>query len=140
MNEKVTLLELSVFCAKLIKTFSKKQLVLLEGDLGAGKTTLVQNVSRLMGYDSAESPTFSIINEYPTLPKIYHVDLYRMESAQDIDSTGFWDLFNEDNAVVFVEWPSRVNASEWPKSWAPVRVSITAGDADDQRVISVEKL
>lgn len=140
MTENVSLIELSVFCAKLIKTFSKKQLILLEGELGAGKTTLVQNIARLMGFAMAESPTFSVINEYPTLPKIYHVDLYRMESDEDIESTGFWDLFSEDGALIFVEWPSRVRSSDWPKSWSPMSIAIKKGASGDQRVITVEKL
>lgn len=139
-STEVSLVELSVFCEKLIKTFSKKQLVLLEGELGVGKTTVVQNIARHFGFATADSPTFSIINEYPTLPKIFHVDLYRLESAHDVESTGFWDLFSQESGFIFVEWPSRVPEKEWPKSWSPLRVTLATTDLADYRRITVTSL
>lgn len=137
MTSEVSLNELSVFCEKLIKTFSKKQLVLLKGDLGVGKTTLVQNIVRHFGFANADSPTFSIINEYPTVPKIYHVDLYRLQSSSDIESTGFWDLFSQEAAVIFVEWPGRISDNDWPKSWSRISVELSITERAEYRLISV---
>lgn len=133
-------LDLIPFCENQLKSFGKKQLVLLEGDLGAGKTTIVQTVASLLGHAAAESPTFSIINEYPTLPVITHVDLYRMESAEDIESTGFWDVFDQDAGFIFVEWASRVPDHQWPKAWSPIKWKLESGSTPDFRKITVQKL
>lgn len=129
--------DLSLFCKKLLAEFSSRQLILLKGDLGTGKTTLVQECARHLGFDGVESPTFSIVNEYPTRPKIYHVDLYRLETEADIESTGFWDLFTELSAYIFVEWPERVSHDQWPKSWQQITISLARGSSDDERVIQV---
>ncbi len=131
--------DLKKFCLDQFKLFSKRQLILLDGDLGIGKTTLVQNFIQALGGESGESPTFSIINEYETNPKIFHVDLYRLESAEDIAGTGFWDIFDEPVAIIFVEWPQRVKSSDWPRSWSPVVWKMRPA-TDDKRKIFVEVL
>lgn len=84
--------------------------VLLDGDLGSGKTTFVQAVLESFGYkDPVRSPTFSIMNTYPVEYKkirtIYHLDLYRIEDANELDQLGLEDIFNDQNSVVFIEWP-----------------------------------
>lgn len=132
--------DLKAFCESQLKTFTKKQIILLEGELGMGKTTLVQTMADLLGFKNVESPTFSIINEYPTIPKIYHVDLYRLESKEDIESTGFWDLFNNDGGLIFVEWSNRVPDEDWPKSWSRVKWVLTPGASEKLRSIDVQKL
>jgi tRNA threonylcarbamoyladenosine biosynthesis protein TsaE len=82
--------------------------VTLSGDLGAGKTTLVQAICE--GYGVAEevtSPTFALINEYAS-PRslVHHVDLYRLDKPEQLDSIGWDDLF-AGRALVLVEWPER---------------------------------
>lgn len=132
--------DLIPFCESQLKTFAQRQLVLLEGELGAGKTTLVQTIASLLGHKGAESPTFSIINEYPTVPKITHVDLYRMENAEDLESTGFWDIFDQDAGFIFIEWSSRVPKEHWPRAWSPVQWVIGPGSTVDHRTIDVKKI
>lgn len=133
--------QLELFCTQQMRTFAKKQLILLEGDLGAGKTTLVQTCVRLLGHSQAESPTFSIINEYPTSPKVFHVDLYRLQTAEDIVSTGFWDLFLEESAYIFVEWSDRVMDIHWSQKWSPVKWSISPVALEPlKRKITVSKI
>jgi tRNA threonylcarbamoyladenosine biosynthesis protein TsaE len=82
--------------------------VTLSGDLGAGKTTLVQAICE--GYGVAEevtSPTFALINEYasPRSP-VHHVDLYRLDRPDQLDSIGWDELFG-GRALVLIEWPER---------------------------------
>ena len=114
----VTLAKLPEFCEKLKNKFSQKQLVLLNGPLGVGKTQFVKTMVSSMGGEMPDSPTFSIINQYPCANKtIYHVDLYRLESEADVESTGFWDLFCEDEALIFVEWAERIDEENWPRNW-----------------------
>lgn len=85
--------------------------VCLEGTLGAGKTCLTQGIGRGLGLDSAiTSPTFIIVSEY-ALPersyKLYHIDLYRLETGAEARATGLEDLFFGDGICV-VEWAERV--------------------------------
>ncbi len=85
------------------------KLFLLDGDLGAGKTTLVKSIVNAIGIDTnVSSPTFNIINEYYSNDvsiKAYHIDLYRIENFQEIQDLGLLDLLESDNWV-FIEWPS----------------------------------
>ncbi len=90
------------------KTVSSPFAIALRGDLGAGKTTLVQGLAKGLGVDDnyyITSPTFNIINEYPAKEtRLCHLDLYRLGSADELEYIGFDDLGGPD-AVIVVEWP-----------------------------------
>jgi tRNA threonylcarbamoyladenosine biosynthesis protein TsaE len=95
--------------------FQPPCLVLLEGELGAGKTTLVKGVAEGLGAahtDDVTSPTFTLVHEYGQARKVYHVDLYRMEGERDIASLGLEDALSQ-NSTMLVEWGERLgdNAS-----------------------------
>ena len=87
--------------------------ILLEGDFGSGKTTFTQGIARGLGIDSryVNSPTFTLINEYKggNLP-LQHIDLYRLEGDEQIETLGLDEYFESDGATV-VEWPS--GAARW---------------------------
>jgi len=81
-----------------------KAVVLLIGNLGAGKTTLTKGIVKGLGAaepDEVSSPTFTLIHEYS--PGVYHVDLYRLDTPAQVESLGLDELF-ERNAVVLIEW------------------------------------
>jgi tRNA threonylcarbamoyladenosine biosynthesis protein TsaE len=87
--------------------------IALEGDLGAGKTQFVRGL--VMGLNgnprSVSSPTFVLLNVYDTgRLRVYHLDAYRVHGAEDFESIGFAELLEQRDAVVIVEWPSRVEA------------------------------
>jgi tRNA threonylcarbamoyladenosine biosynthesis protein TsaE len=82
------------------------RLVLLIGDLGAGKTTLTKGIIRGLGVagpDDVLSPTFSLIHEYEGPPKVYHIDLYRLDRVPELETLGLDDLWDQQ-AVVLIEW------------------------------------
>lgn len=84
------------------------RLVILRGDLGAGKTTLVKGIAEAMGAATAEdvtSPTFTLVHEYkgPKL-RLYHLDLYRLETEQELLTLGIEEMESEPDALVLVEW------------------------------------
>ena len=85
-------------------------LVALEGELGSGKTTLTKGIVAGLGAAREEevtSPTFTLVHEYGSGRKVFHVDLYRVEGTQELATLGLDDLFDQD-AVVIVEWPEKL--------------------------------
>lgn len=111
-------------------------LVFLSGELGAGKTTLAKGITAGLGAareDDVTSPTFVMVQEYGG-GRVYHVDLYRVDSLPDLESLGLDDLLAED-AIILVEWPERLALPGWRPSWT-IRLE-TAGDAE--RRICIER-
>lgn len=99
---------------KLALEFEPPVLVVLLGGLGAGKTTLTKGIVAGLGAAREEevaSPTFTLIHEYggemAGAPRVYHVDLYRIETARELETLGLEDLFAE-RAVVIVEWGEKL--------------------------------
>lgn len=92
-------------------------LVLLSGNLGAGKTTLAKGIISGLGVAREEditSPTFTLVHAFTGSVKVYHVDLYRVSEVQEFDSLGLEDLFAEP-AIVLIEWPERMRLrTDWP--------------------------
>jgi tRNA threonylcarbamoyladenosine biosynthesis protein TsaE len=105
----------------------------LAGDLGAGKTRLVQGAADALGVRGPVlSPTFMLVREYDGDPPMHHVDAYRLSGPLELEDLGLEDVLSPD-AVVFVEWADRV-AAALPDSWLELVLHI--GD-DDHREIEV---
>lgn len=82
--------------------------ICLNGDLGAGKTTLTKSIGKGMGIDDyITSPTFNIINEYYSDLNLYHFDTYRLENVDDVEYLGFDEYFYSDG-VCIIEWANRI--------------------------------
>lgn len=90
--------------------------VLLHGDLGAGKTALARGLAAGFGLQDIEevaSPTFTLINEYRGRVKIYHIDLYRIETGR-LEGLGLDEIFDLSDAAVIVEWAERLGDFQTP--------------------------
>ena len=92
--------------AKKITPLLKYKLVFLEGELGSGKTTLIKQFCKELGFkNQVTSPTFPLLNIYKNNEKnIYHADLYRLKNINEINELGFYEVM-ESNNWFFVEWP-----------------------------------
>ncbi len=105
-------------------------LVLLTGDLGSGKTTLTKGIVAGLGAaseDEVTSPTFTLVHVYGKAEKVYHADLYRIESFHDFETLGLEDVFAKP-AVVILEWSERFPLqSPWPQ--VRIRLEHCGGDA-----------
>lgn len=121
---------------RLARDLPSKQVVLLIGQLGAGKTTLAKGIVKGLGAaepDEVSSPTFTLIHEYRG--RVFHVDLYRLEDEREAQSVGLEDLFDLE-AVVLIEWGER-----FPVLLPPERIEIRIRSmADERREIEVRKV
>lgn len=117
--------------AKLAAELVGGEVVLLDGDLGAGKTTFVKGLAKALGVDDVvTSPTFTLMNEYEGKKLwLYHFDLYRLDE-ESADAMGFEEYFHREDAVCCIEW----NKSQgfWGKV-IQVKAEYVEGDADSRR-------
>lgn len=95
------------------KTAQPGETIGLIGELGAGKTTFMQGFVEHFGIsrETVGSPTYSLVNEYQGSKTVYHLDLYRLENLEDLESVGYWDYFDY-GGIVCVEWINKI-----PESW-----------------------
>lgn len=93
---------------KLSKFLKKRDILILVGDLGSGKTTFVQGIAKgLKITDHVCSPSFTIINEYPQKIPLYHIDLYRLDNNSEMASIGLEEYFEQDGITV-IEWGEKI--------------------------------
>ena len=117
------------------------RMVILKGDLGAGKTTLVKGIAAALGASDPEgvtSPTFTLVHEYQgTRRKLYHLDLYRLEREEELLALGLEEMESDPDALVLVEW-----GEKFPSVVARARgqVAIQLGDEPEERLFFVQML
>ena len=101
------------------------RIIVFRGDLGAGKTTLIKNMCKLLGVkDDVSSPTFSIVNEYESDDDqtVFHFDFYRLESEEEAFDIGVEDYFYGED-LCLIEWPSKIE-SLLPEKRLEIHISI----------------
>ena len=121
---------------EIARELPSKALVLLIGNLGAGKTTLAKGIVDGLGAaapDEVMSPTFTLIHEYGE-GRVYHIDLYRLDTREDIATLGLDEILDRD-AIVLIEWGER-----FPELWPEDRIEIQLNStADDTREIQIRR-
>ncbi len=123
---------------KLAQEFPPDAAVLLIGKLGAGKTTLAKGIVKGLGAGQPEdvsSPTFTLIHEYGSGRKVYHVDLYRLDRPAEASRLGLEELFGR-KSVVLIEWGERF-PELMPAERYEIRIQTIEGD---QREITVSSM
>jgi tRNA threonylcarbamoyladenosine biosynthesis protein TsaE len=103
-----TLIELEAVAQAFIETHDSGVFEVI-GEMGAGKTTFISEVVRQLGEESPSSPTYSLVNEYELASGevVYHFDLYRVRSEQELVEFGFEDYLFSEAKFVFIEWPEK---------------------------------
>jgi tRNA threonylcarbamoyladenosine biosynthesis protein TsaE len=121
---------------RLAAELPRRGVVLLIGNLGAGKTTLAKGIAHGRGaaeHDEVSSPTFTLIHEYGA--GIYHIDLYRLDEPRQVATLGLDELFDRD-ALVLIEWGER-----FPELMPKERIEIyLRARADEEREIEVREV
>lgn len=103
--------ETQSFAQELARLLRPDDILAFFGGLGMGKTTFVRGLVRgLGGQDEVSSPTFSLVHEYNTQPKLYHFDMYRVTSFDDLYSTGFFDYL-DTGAILAIEWSENIEGA-----------------------------
>lgn len=119
--------------AALAKRLTPPAFVALYGDLGAGKTALVRGMGAALGTSEVRSPTFTIVHEYVTTPRLIHFDAYRLADAEELYAIGFEDYLAE-HAVLVLEWAERV-----PEALPKERLDLfLEGSGDEPRILRLE--
>jgi len=134
--------ETKILAESFIEYVQNGAIILLYGDLGSGKTTFVQHIAKALGIEKPVlSPTFPIIKQYVILSRFdkltvnsakeldssakpqndirifYHIDLYRMETEQDVQNIGIQDILTEPNAIIAIEWAEKLGSLLPKKRW-----------------------
>ncbi len=123
---------------ELAKTLQPPRLVLLRGDLGAGKTTLVKGIAegfRAASQQDVTSPTFTLVHEYRgSNVNVYHIDLYRVDTPRQLETLGLDDLIANDS-VLLIEWGEKFPRFSRDRD---VEISIERSGDTDRRFVIIE--
>ena len=120
--------------AKLARQLPHPCLVIMQGELGSGKTTLVKGIVSGLGVARQEevtSPSFTLVHEYGHERKVYHADLYRIEGAREQSTLGLEDLLEQD-ATVIVEWGEKMIDQDVE---VQVRIRMELLEGEDRRIL-----
>ena len=119
---------------RIAKTLKGNEVIAMFGGLGMGKTAITRGIAAGLGaQDCVSSPTFALVNEYEGRCKIYHFDMYRVNSWDDLYSTGFFDYI--DNGILVIEWSENIEGA-LPEN--AIRITIEKGESDDERIFEIE--
>ncbi|TKC58062.1 tRNA (adenosine(37)-N6)-threonylcarbamoyltransferase complex ATPase subunit type 1 TsaE [Pedobacter hiemivivus] len=122
---------------RIIEATQDDQIFIFEGEMGAGKTTLIKALAKELGVTKVvTSPTFSIVNEYDANGKvIYHFDFYRIKNLQEAYDIGYEEYFYSGN-ICFIEWPEKISPL-LPLHF--VKIEVSAQNEND-RILSISKI
>lgn len=120
--------------AQIAENLNGTEVIALFGGLGMGKTAFTRGLAYSLGvFVGVSSPTFAIVNEYSGKYNIYHFDMYRVTSWDDLYSTGFFDYI--DNGIIVIEWSENI---EEALPDGAIRIKISKGDNDNDRIFEIE--
>lgn len=124
------------FASEVAEMLDAGDTVLLEGDLGAGKSVAARGIARALGVQGAmPSPTFTLLIPYVGKKKLYHFDLYRLADPDEFYAAGL-DEFIGGDGVAVVEWPQMAEL----EPDRALRVILSRGEGDDERRLEIENL
>lgn len=135
-------LRLNEIYKDLVFIFSLPTLLLFEGQAGVGKTESVRMICEILGYRQIASPSFAIIHQYEnqTSTLFSHVDLYRLNDDDDLESSGFWDLLSNEDHIVAIEWSEKMDKEFLPLNWQKLMIHIEVGDQEHLRNIHIRRI
>ncbi len=109
--------------------------IILNGNLGSGKTFFVKQVCSKWGISNVSSPSFAIVNSYNNSKPVYHFDFYRIKKTEELFDIGFNDYLNDTDAVIFIEWGNLISEI-LPEKRIEISIEVTG---DTKRIFRFEK-
>lgn len=129
-----SVVETESLAEKLGEKLKGNEVIAFFGGLGMGKTAFTRGLCKGLEYfDGVQSPTFSLVNQYNGKYPVYHFDMYRINTYDDLYSTGFFDYI--DNGVLVIEWSENIE-NALPDHY--ISVEIKKGESDNDRIIKIE--
>lgn len=130
--------ETEEFASNFSKNLRPGDVIAYEGSMGMGKTVFTRGIVKgLGGDDVVSSPTFALVNEYETpLCPVYHFDMYRVNTYDDLYSTGFFDYL-ENGSILLIEWSENIYEA-LPEN--TVFVNISKGEEENKRTITIRTM
>lgn len=120
--------------ARIAEKLKGTEVVAMFGGLGMGKTAFTRGFAAALGVnDGVSSPTFAIVNSYSGKFNIYHFDMYRINSWEDLESTGFFDYL--ENGIIIIEWSENIEGALPDNA---IRINISKGTSDNERIFEIE--
>lgn len=122
------------FGERLAEKLKGTEVIALYGGLGMGKTAFTRGVARGLGCkDDVSSPTFALVHEYSGRCKLYHFDMYRVTSWEDLYSTGFFDYI--ENGILMIEWSENIDGA-LPED--AIKITISQGEENQSRNFQID--
>lgn len=119
---------------KIASKLSGSEVIALYGGLGMGKTAFTRGLCLALGCeDNISSPTFALVNEYSGKYPVYHFDMYRVNSWEDLYSTGFFDYIG--NGVLVIEWSENIDGA-LPED--TIKIEIQKGKTENERIFKID--
>lgn len=128
--------ESAALAAKFIRSCATGDRIILNGELGAGKTFFIKAALSAIGISNVNSPSFAIVNEYRNSSHIYHFDFYRLKNHVELLDIGWQDYLNDEESIIFIEWGNRFNKI-LPLKRIEINISTFTGS---EREFSFEKV
>lgn len=120
---------------KIARTLKGGEVIALFGGMGMGKTAFTRGLALGLGIpEGVSSPTFALVHEYDGALPLYHFDMFRVESWDDLYSTGFFDYL-ESGGVLVIEWSENIENALPPDC---IRIHIARGTGDSERIFTIE--
>ncbi|WBY64772.1 MAG: tRNA threonylcarbamoyladenosine biosynthesis protein TsaE [Thermocaproicibacter melissae] len=127
--------ETEAFGKKLGELLGPGSVVALFGEMGVGKTALTRGIAAGLGIpEGVSSPTFALVHQYDGRLPVYHFDMYRVETWDDLYSTGFFDYL-DSGGVIIIEWSENIE-NAIPEN--AIRIHLKRGKSENERIISCE--
>lgn len=118
----------------LAEKLNGNEVIAFFGGLGMGKTAFTRGICKGLEFnDGVQSPTFSLVNQYDAKYTVYHFDMYRINTYDDLYSTGFFDYL--DTGVLIIEWSENIE-NALPDDY--IRIEISQGESENERIIDIE--